>query len=488
MNPIRITLDPKLTAARGPEIHWACRLLLTGIGWSWQEVPLGEECELAYVSEPSQAPAAKLCIQANPTAWQQPEGQRLAEIVRHNGLVHPLYGGELATPYPSQVSEGRVVCERDLIFDLFWLATGQEEAHWPQDKHGFYDLSGSPLLEQQGLRLAPASQMMHWLETTLRRLGAPAPEPRWPGQKAAAAAVGHDVDYPEVIRWLEPLRILARRRQQGLGPALAVLTGRRHHWQFPAWVEFESRLQTRSAFYFVPRQGSLLEYATKIPDTFYDVTAPRFRSLFQMLIDEGFEVGLHASYLAYESREKFAAEKEKLEQASGHPVVGNRHHYWHLNPQATEETLLIHEQIGLKYDASLFHNRYLGWRRGLSQPFFPFHQGEQRQLNTLQIPTAWMDDQLFGQRADNPGDGQTLLRELADQAALQGGCLLIDIHDYVLDDALFPGWAKAYDQLWEYLLERGDYWFATPAEVAEHWHRRYNGLVQASQGLTEGVA
>jgi hypothetical protein len=379
-----------------------------------------------------------------------------------------------------------VICHRDLIFDVFWLVTGQEERYWPKDKHGFYDLTGTVTLREQVLQQALASQIGLWLEKKLLDLGYPPPMPRWPHGKQAAAAVGHDVDYPEVKRWLEPLRIVLRRGWQGVSPALAVLAGRRSHWQFSAWVEMERRLQTRSAFYFVPRRGSLLDYATGTPDPFYDVTSERFQNLFRYLTEEGWEVGLHASYLAYQSREKFAAEKRQLEEASGRPVVGNRHHYWHLNPNDVEETLLIHEQIGLKYDASLIHNDYMGWRRGMSQPFFPFHQAQRRALKTLQIPTAWMDDQLFGLRAHNPGDRLAVLRALVSRTAEQRGCLLIDVHDYVFDDALFPGWAQTYHHLWEHLLEREDFWIGTPAQIAEFWTARHVALVQASRGLGEG--
>ena len=488
MKQLRLALDPNLIDRYGPEIHWVWRLLLTGIGWAWQEVPLNHPCDVAYVSEPAQAPAARLCIQADPKAWSQPADQRLCRVARHNGLAYPEFKREATSGYPIHISEGQVICERDLIFDVFWLATGQEESCWPKDKHGFFDLNGMPILGERVLPQALASHIMYWLEKTLCDLGCQAPEPRWPNGKRAAAAVGHDVDYPEVIRWLEPMRILVRQGQRGIGPAAAVLTGRRHHWQFPAWVELEKRLHTRSAFYFVPRQGSLLEYTGGTPDPFYDVSSKKFRDLFRFLSEEGFEIGLHASYLAYHSQEKFSAEKQKLEDVSGQPVVGNRHHYWHLNPEKPEETLLIHEQAGLVYDTSLFHNRYLGWRRGLSHPFLPYHQGQRRELKTLQIPTAWMDDQLFGQRDDNPGDRLTLLGDLADRAAEHGGCLLIDIHDYVLDETLFPGWAQTYEQLWAHLWHRGDFWFGTPAEIAEHWLRRYTNFIQMSDGLDEGMA
>jgi hypothetical protein len=483
---LRIAIDQRLAATYGPEIHWIWRLLLTGIGWPWEEVDLDSACDIAYISEPAQAPNARLCIRANPAAWARPAVHRLGRLERCDGVMLLRFEGDESLGDPVRVGQDRAVCRRDLVFDMFWLVSGQEERHWPQDSYGFFDLTGTAALREHVLRQALASQTIVWLQKTLLGLGYPPPVPRWPHGKRAAASVGHDVDYPEVKRWLEPFRIVARQGVHGLGPGLDVLVGRRHHWHFPEWVEMEKRLQTRSTFYFVPRQGSLLEYATGRPDPFYDVTSERFRRLFGYLSEQGFEVGLQASYLAYQSRQEFAAEKQRLEEATGQPVVGNHHHYWHLNPDDVEQTLLIHEQVGLEYDSSLVHDRYMGWRRGLSWPFFPFHQGERREVRTLQIPVAWMDDQLFGQRVHNPGPPWENLRALAERAAEQGGCLHIDVHDYVFDDVLFPGWAATYRRLWEYLLDRGDFWLATSAQVAKHWTARYAALLQASRGLREG--
>jgi hypothetical protein len=482
MNRLRITIEPYLVRKYGPEIYWTWRLLLTGMGWSWEQVSNDSPCDVAYVTDPSHAPGARLCILADPVAWAQPSAPRLGSVRRQDGLAHPVFQTETASN-PLQPYFGRVICSRDLLFDVFWMVTGQEERYWPKDKHGFYDLTGTKVRDEQVHNQALASGIGTWLKRMLLDLGCPPPVSRWPHGKRAAAGVSHDVDYPEVKRWLEPLRIVARRGAAGLGSAWDVLVGRRTHWQFRAWVELERSLQTRSAFYFVARQGSLLEYATGTPDPFYDITSDRFQQLFRTLRAEGFEVGLQASYIAYQSREQFSAEKRLLEQVTGQPVRGNRHHYWHMNPDDVEETLLMHEQIGLQYDASLVHDHYVGWRRGLSHPFFPFHQGERRELGTLQLPSAWMDDQLFGQRACNPGDRHEILRALANRTAHQEGCLVVDLHDYVFDDALFPGWVQTYRRLWEYLLDRGDFWLATPGEIAAHWIARYRALEQGSCGL-----
>jgi hypothetical protein len=228
----------------------------------------------------------------------------------------------------------------------------------------------------------------------------------------------------------------------------------------------------------------LLEYARGTPDPFYDVRSERFRELFRDLADQGFEIGLHASYRAFESKERFAAEKRTLEEASNQEVHGSHHHYWHLHPEDPVSTLLIHQQLGLVYDGSLVHERYLGWRRGFCWPFFPFHQKSRREIGTLQLSTAWMDNQLFGHQADNPGEPADVLRVLADTAARQGGCLHIDVHDYVFDDVLFPGWARAYRELWQYVTEQNDFWIETPNRISDYWTQRHRSIVAASRGLT----
>jgi hypothetical protein len=488
MQTLKIAIDPLLKELYAPEVCWAWRLLLTGAGLPWQEVPLGAiECDIAYVLNPEAAPPCRLCVHANPEAWKQRANYRLRTIEHSDGWSYPTYEGESPRSRPFHFVGGRLECERDIVFDVFWLGTGQEERHWPKNKYGHFDLGGTAYYQEHAMLQALASGIGSSLEKALIDLGFPRGLPRWPYGKRAAACASHDVDYPEVIRWLEPMRILHRRGLQGLEAAISVAAGTRTHWHFASWMEMERRLNTRSAFYFVARRGSLRKYVSGTPDPFYDVRSERFRKTLRCLADEGWEVGLHASYLAYQSQDKFAREKQALEEASGQPVAGNRHHYWHLDPDNQESTLLMHEQIGLKYDASLTHERYIGWRRGLSWPFFPFHQGLRRELKTLQLPTAWMDNQLFGYRSDNPGDRYELLRGLADRVSSQGGCSLIDIHDYVFDDVLFPAWAGTYRKLWDYVLSDSSFWIATPAEVANHWVSRDADIRRASRGLTGEV-
>ena len=485
MKRLRVAIDPRLKEIYNPEICWVLRLLLSSFGWCWEEVfGNSTECDIAYFLDFDRAPKCRCFIQANLPLWQNRSKIRLDNIKESSGCAYPIYTGGYHHQHNYENENGCIIIPRDIIFDIFWLVTGQEELHWPSNKHGQFDLTGTILTKKQILRRALASDIGLKLQEYILQWELPLPIPRWPGNKQAAACMGHDVDYPEVIRWLEPLRIIRRQGIQGIRPASSVLFGKKDHWNFESWVKMEKSLNIHSAFYFVARKGSLLKYASGTPDPFYDIWDNRFRQLFKYLQSEHFEIGLHASYLAFESRDNFETEKKSLEEASGQRIDGNTHHYWHLNPKDPESTLLVQQEIGLKYDTSLVHKRYVGWRRGISWPFFPFYQKERRELEILEIPVVWMDDQLFGDRQDNPGDRFEILRALTDTALKQGGCIMVDIHNYVFDEILFPEWAKTYRKLLEYISSSSQFWVDTPVNIANHWIKRYKSIISDSIGLS----
>ena len=259
MRGIRIAIAPHLAGPHSPEIHWAWWVLLTGIGWAWEEVALDQTCGVAYSVDPARVPDAHLSARANPQGWARPPSYRLGGIERCHGASLLRLGDEGQVDDLIEVSDERMVCHRDVAFDVLWLASGQEEQHWRQDRHGFFHLTGTVALREQLTHLGTASEIGPWRERKPPKLGFPPRLPPGPDGKHAAASARHDVDYPEVVRWLEPLRILARHGARGLGPALDVPLSRRHHWHFGDWEDMEKRVQTRSAFYFVPRQALLLE-------------------------------------------------------------------------------------------------------------------------------------------------------------------------------------------------------------------------------------
>lgn len=236
MQTLRLALDPSLDERYAPEIAWTWRYLLTGAGYAWHVCNLAEPSDIAYVAEPQRAPFARLVIQATPRLWERRSAPRLVGVAAVDGFTHPLYNGERADEQLIVGNQGRLILNRDILFDVFWLLTGQEETHFPKNRHGYVDLSGTPYLRDHVVRQGLASGIGVCFEHLLGETGIPPGEPRWRHGKRAAAAISHDVDYPEVVRWLEPLRVLLRQGMRGLPAAIDVMTGKRHHWQFtPGW-------------------------------------------------------------------------------------------------------------------------------------------------------------------------------------------------------------------------------------------------------------
>lgn len=484
---IRIAIDPRLKERFAPEICWVWRYLLTAIGLPWEEVDIdSSEYEIGYFLNKESVNKCLLFIQADYNYWSKKESFRFSRLGKSGEWRYPIFESEIEPSEFLYTDNNRLFFKRDIIFYAFWVLTGQQEKFYSRDKHGHIISRGRDQFLGEFNRLALASNIGCNLEKEFIKLDFKPEFERWPAGKKFAACVGHDVDYPEIIKWLEPLRLISRFGARGIKSAVSLIVKGKDYWNFQFWVDMEKLLNTKSAFYFTARQGSLCEYIRGTPDPFYNVQAKRFRELFKYLREEGLEIGLHASYNAFRSPGKFAYEKAFLEEASGEKICGNRHHYWHMDPRSPEDTLLMHEQVGLLYDASLIHERYIGWRRGSSWPFFPFHQQQRREIRALQLTTSWMDDQLFGHKSDNPGENHQILCALSDLARNQGGCIFIDVHDYVYDKDLYPGWLDVYRKFWEYINQVQDSWKATPKQAAEHWVNRYNLILGSSLGLRGG--
>jgi hypothetical protein len=212
------------------------------------------------------------------------------------------------------------------------------------------------------------------------------------------------------------------------------------------------------------RRGSLLRFLRGDPDAFYDIESPRFQRLFGELRDEGCEIGLHASYRACEHPERFAAEKDRLERASGGEVVGNRHHYWRLHPDKPNDSLRAHERAGFEYDSSLEFEFYPGFRRGTCHPFRPFHPEERRVLDLIELPPSWMDDHYDSRLVRNEvSDPNADARELLGAIQRTGGIALVDYHVRGMNRDFFPRWGAWLRDFFESDLPGG----ATPATPIE---------------------
>jgi len=457
------TLTVALDHALGPgllEIKYTLRTLLRIAGYGcrfvWNDA--GESPQISYGRAPFGAtllhiPAADLDFQA--AGAVDATGSRM-----WNGLPFLRFPGE------EWRGDAPGAWPVDVVFAAFWLLTGARESTWRRDRWDNLDAKDWVPVRDGLLSQAPVSRWGRAIRDLASSRGhLPTPMPWEVGGTRAAFSFTHDVDYPEIIRWIEAPRLLARRGVRGIGSALGVLRGTNHFWTFREWIDLERELGARPTFYFMARRGTLLQYALGRPDDFYDVRGPRFQRLFGELRDAGCEIGLHASYLAHRSAETIRVEAERVSHAAGAPVLGNRHHFWHLDPDDPNETLRRHELAGLRYDSSLGLEFYPGFRRGICHPFRPYHPAERRELGVVQVPPAWMDDH-FDRRLSINGivDPDAAAAAILDTARATGGVAVVDYHSRGMNADFYPRYGPWLRQFAERDLG-GELAMRTPGEL-----------------------
>lgn len=486
---LKVALHPSL-APHAPEVKYVFRTLLKLAGYGYEFV----------WSEDSHTADAD--IYYGPEGWRGKAGWRIAwcgkpfteaaaiepvSLHTQDGLAFLDFGQPQRGFH--RAADDSLHFASDIILGSYWLLTGAAEHRYKRDRVDNLSLDGSFFFRNAMLEKPLVSLYAQFLREHFSQLGRVPLDRPWNG-KAAAFAFTHDVDYPEMIRWIEALRLLvgsthAPRRVLG-----GVVTGANHFWRFQDWVELARKYGTRPAFYFSARRGSPVQYARGTPDCFYDIRSPRFRELFRSLREEGCEIGLHASFHAFQSTEQLRHEKAALEEAAGVTVAGGRHHYWRLNPDAPHETLARHQQIGMQYDASLAFEFYPGFRRGICHPFHPFDPQTRHELDIIELPPTWMDDHFDRRLAVNgiadPAAAEPEIVErtsayasrLLDAVRSTGGVAVVDYHVRGMNSDFFPRYGPWLARFAEEHFDSNLH-FTTPAELSRQF-AAYEATIDAA--------
>jgi hypothetical protein len=369
----------------------------------------------------------------------------------------------------------------DIILSSFYLLSGWEEQYMNRDGNDRPVVQESLLYREKVLHDPIVNQYATILRDLFRATHNPIP--LWPSHKKYAVALSHDVDYPEMIRWVEVLRYLAKYKMQAtLAMVMDIIAGKETFWKFEDWVRLENRYGLKSAMYFCGLKGSLLRYLLKAPDPFYDVRREQFKRVFNYLVENGFEVGMHSSYLAYQSIDKFLEEKETIEESLCGPVFGNRHHYWHMNPDNPSETAIMHDEIGLLYDSSICFAKRCGFRSGICSPFHLYDPIRQGPVNVLQFPTSLMDDHLFKYWGLSYfGNPQLEIDALINSAKEHAGLFCVDYHVRGYNETFYPKWVESYEYILKRINEDGDFYSDTPLNIARFWKKREEGILRESK-------
>ncbi len=154
------------------------------------------------------------------------------------------------------------------------------------------------------------------------------------------------------------------------------------------------------------------------------------------------DIGLHGSPESAFNLDILNQEIAVLKKLGFSPS-GFRTHYLHFDYQTSFSIL---EQAGINYDSTLGYWEHIGYRAGISFPFYPFNLKENRPFRVLEIPLIVMDTSLLSHKAMNLNSysaKRRLSRILVRAAKYQSHISLL-WHNTTFDNIDFPFWGSLY--------------------------------------------
>ena len=275
---------------------------------------------------------------------------------------------------------------------------------------------------------------------------------RYPNNKKFAVVLSHDVD---LVRpsWKYYAYHLLKKPKIGLD---LLITRKNPYNTFEKIIELEKKFGAKSTFFFMAVDE--------------DPTGVRYRienlkGTLRMILDEGFEIGLHGSYTAYKNLNQLKKEKERLEKVIGENVLGYRNHYLRFK---IPETWKLLEKAGFKYDSTIGYNDLAGFRGGVPYPFYGFDPNGDETFKVLEIPLNVMDGTLFEYMHLSVDKAFELVKKLMGIVEKYHGVLTLNWHNDKFDDIYW----KCYEELYIKILKEAkkrNAWLTNGIEIAEWW-------------------
>jgi hypothetical protein len=314
---------------------------------------------------------------------------------------------------------------------------------------------------------------------------------RWPGRKAYAISLTHDVD---AVRLGAPLELASNLLKAVLrrdGIRFKMFKAGLHYFNkpladpnfaFPLWRTWESASQLRSAFYLFLRPHGARADINDSKSSIY--RQPVSWPVLRRMSESGWEFGLHASIRAKDEYDTFTNAKQWIEEKLGTSVFGLRHHYWAINWNAPHLTFRKHVNAGFRYDSSLAWRDIPGFRTGCCLPYAPFDPGRDRPFALFELPTCLMDGHLVfnniasGELNGNRHTAVETGRQVLQTVRRHGGLAVLDWHQEAAMNALvYNGHLDLLIDIVEPFLKDENAWWATPKEICQHWHHRRRSIL-----------
>jgi hypothetical protein len=348
-------------------------------------------------------------------------------------------------PIAHRQGDESVVFYVDIIATTFFMLSRWEETVVPtRDEHGRFPATASVAYKQGFLDRPIVDEYAMILRAWLKVL-----YPNWETKTGRPTfQLTHDID--RIFRfpnWRKGLRTLAgdliKRRSLDLAKQSSVDTLTR--LVNPRWDRYYTGIQklarisgdyslNNDSFYFMAADTGPF-------DRGYD--SALIKDSVENLVSEGFEIGLHPSYEAFDDYTRLSEEKHRMDRILGMSKYGARQHYLRFR---VPETWRQFEQVGLTHDATMTYAEQPGFRCGSCYAYYPFDIEMNCQINILEYPLVVMDGALKSSQTITPEQGEAQILQLAQCCKSVQGTFTLLWHNTSLDGS-WQQWAEMYNRV-----------------------------------------
>ena len=168
---------------------------------------------------------------------------------------------------------------------------------------------------------------------------------------------------------------------------------------------------------------------TSANDEKYDIKSKEFKSIYELAISRGYQIGLHPSYNSYDDYVMITDERNQLQNIIGGKVRTSRQHFLRF---AFDETITALSDSGIYEDSTLGYQHRIGYRCGTAFTYLLYDLRRDRNSRVSETPMIVMDGALLDECDGDMARASILLFQFADKY-LQNSHMTINFHNTIFD-------------------------------------------------------
>jgi hypothetical protein len=226
-----------------------------------------------------------------------------------------------------------------------------------------------------------------------------------------------------------------------LAHVVRFLFGGENWWTLDRLIQQERKAGLRSHFNFFAdqRRKTLRRW---LFDPGYDLFAPRLSRFIKQVHREGWIIGLHPTFDAWQDPALIRAQRNNLEAASGTEVKTCRQHWLRF---AWSHTWAAQQQAGIQLDTTLGFNERPGFRAAAALQWQPWNPATQSVHGLQVLPTVLMDSHVYDYQPMTESERQTCLARWLNEIKQVHGRAALLWHPHTLSRDY--GWQIGFDGL-----------------------------------------